>query len=152
MLTSITTRECLEDQTTIVQNIFAIMADMEMTPTEAPADFDQVVSSALYFERESRGVILVECSEELAYLFTSRLMSIDLPVSVDADVADSMGELANMIGGNLKGLLPAETVISMPVLLEKQNVASVVGSRLLLTRLCFASEHGVCRISLFDAD
>ena len=152
MLASLVTPECLEDQTAIVQNIFAIMVDMEMHPTLADAYFDQAVSSALYFEQASKGVILVECSEKLAYIFTARLMSIDVPSSVDADVTDSMAELANMIGGNLKGLMPAETHISMPVVLEKQDVAGVVGNRTLLTQLNFAGEHGLCRITLFDAD
>ncbi len=152
MLASLVTPECLEDQTAIVQNIFAIMVDMEMHLVSAPANFDQVVTSALYFEQASKGVILVECSEELAYLFTSRLMSIDVPDSIDADVADSMAELANMIGGNLKGLMPAETHISMPVLLGRHDLPTVIGTRRLLTELYFASEHGVCRITLYDAD
>ena len=152
MLASLVTPECLEDQTAIVQNIFALMVDMEMHPVEAPANFDQVVSSALYFEQVSKGVIIVECSENLAYLFTARFMSIDLPNSVDDDVADSMAELANMIGGNLKGLMPAETHISTPILLEKESVPAVIGKRTLLTQLYFASEHGVCRVSLFDTD
>lgn len=152
MLAALVTPECLEDQTAIVQNIFATMVDMEMHPTRAAVSFDQAVSSALYFEQASQGVILVECSEDLAYVFTSRLMSIDRPSSVDDDVADSMAELANMIGGNLKGLMPAETHISMPVLLERESVPAVIGRRTLLTRLLFTGDHGLCRISLFDAE
>jgi chemotaxis protein CheX len=33
----------------------------------------------------------------------------------DADVADAVGELVNMIGGNVKSLMPGPSALSLPV-------------------------------------
>jgi len=33
----------------------------------------------------------------------------------DEDVADAVGELVNMIGGNVKSLMPGPSVLSLPV-------------------------------------
>jgi chemotaxis protein CheX len=34
------------------------------------------------------------------------------------DVRDALGELANMVGGNIKGLLPGPTQLSLPLVVE----------------------------------
>jgi chemotaxis protein CheX len=33
----------------------------------------------------------------------------------DSDIADAVGELANIVGGNVKSLLPPPTTLSLPV-------------------------------------
>ena len=58
--------------------------------------------------------MMLECVLPLAFDFTSRLMSVPLPTTVDADVCDSLGELVNMFAGNFKALMPPETGISTP--------------------------------------
>jgi chemotaxis protein CheX len=42
------------------------------------------------------------------------MLGLDGPLD-DEDVADAVGELANMIGGNIKGLMPGPSVLTLPV-------------------------------------
>ena len=59
-------------------------------------------------------------------------MSVPMPTTVDADVCDSMGELVNMIAGNFKALMPAETGISIPsVVRGRDYVLQMRGSKTL---------------------
>lgn len=58
------------------------------------------------------GSISVEASDELARLVTRSMFDcLDAPPD---DVRDAMCELANVIGGNLKGLMPGPSALSVP--------------------------------------
>jgi hypothetical protein len=62
------------------------------------------------------GAVLVRLAPELALRFTRELLQIEPGSSDDPDVTDVVKELANMIGGNLKGLLPEPCTLSLPSL------------------------------------
>src|SRR5579883_3337671 len=64
------------------------------------------------------GAVLVECGRREACRFTGRFLSMDPPDTVSELVRDVMGELANMIGGNLKCLLTGGIDLSTPVVLD----------------------------------
>ncbi len=52
---------------------------------------------------------MFECDRQLACQFAGRFLSVDAPESVNDDVRDVLGELANMIGGNMKSALADRT-------------------------------------------
>lgn len=55
---------------------------------------------------------MIECSESFARWAASRMF--DAEVSSRQDVGDALGELTNMVGGNLKALLPGPNRLSIP--------------------------------------
>ena len=65
------------------------------------------MTSAVQLTGEWNGAVLLECDRGQACRFAARFLSIDLPDAVDDVVRDVLGELANMIGGNLKCVLSA---------------------------------------------
>ncbi len=60
------------------------------------------------------GNIEVRLSSGLARRLTRELMCTEASSNDDADLRDVVGELANMIGGNLKALLPEPCALSLP--------------------------------------
>lgn len=62
--------------------------------------------------------VTIGCTEQLARQIASTMFSAaptDLPM---ADVHDALGEVANMAAGNLKALLPAGHLLSLPEVLD----------------------------------
>ena len=49
-------------------------------------------------------------------------------VVTDAEVVDALGELTNMIGGNVKSLLPAPSQLSLPMVSDSVWPTTVPGS------------------------
>jgi chemotaxis protein CheX len=49
------------------------------------------------------------------------LLGIDVDEISPADVTDAVGELANVIGGNVKSLLPEPSALSLPYVLTADN-------------------------------
>lgn len=92
------------------------------------------------------GRLLINCNPEFAYAFTTQFMQVAPPVSFDADVADALGELANTVGGNYKGLLPPDTALSIPVVSNRQSSREALPKEQELGRLLYAFEGGQCEV------
>lgn len=113
-----------------VQEIFRTMIETETWPLEgAPSNIaEHPIVGAVYLAGGWRGALLIESSAEQAFIWTSKFMSVDLPSSLNDDVRDTIGEFINMIAGNLKSLLPAETVLSIPSVVEgRQFTLRIIG-------------------------
>jgi hypothetical protein len=101
MSTAIFAVEHVAEQQRIAAEVFGVMADIVAEPVSASwPPSEELVTAAIYFTEPWKGAMMLECVLPLAFGFTSRLMSVPLPTSVDADVCDSLAELVNMIAGN----------------------------------------------------
>lgn len=67
------------------------------------------------------GAVAVHCTEALARRATTAMMGIDGPDVVLVDIQDTLGELANMTGGNIKALLPEPCTLGLPVVVEGED-------------------------------
>ncbi|GAB4010144.1 chemotaxis protein CheX [Nocardioides ultimimeridianus] len=82
------------------------------TPFDAPGTW----SAAVSVSGEWQGTITVELSADIAARLTAQMLA--LPPgedAADADLADAVGELVNMVGGNVKSLMPGPSVLSLPM-------------------------------------
>jgi chemotaxis protein CheX len=152
--TSATDLDSLREVTIdIVQQVFVTMLEIDVWPLEnghTPAS-RQAVNSAIYLAGGWRGAVLIEFGPNLAFAVAARLMGIPPPVSIDDDVRDTVGELANIITGNLKPLLPPETTVSMPSVAEGSDFTlKVIGAGESL-RVNFGASEGPFSVVLVRA-
>ena len=103
----------------IVEDVFRTMLNLEVVPgkTTRCSEPDSLTAS-VRFNGEWNGALLVQCSGSQACALTTCLMPDLIPSRVDDDVRDSIGELANMVGGNLKSLMPPGVALSLPSVVE----------------------------------
>lgn len=127
------------------------MLGIEVLPGEQPwLPRSGDITAAIFFAGSWMGAALVECTEHQARIWTGRLLSIPEPSDISDDVRDAMGEIVNMIGGNLKSVLPGGVGLSMPSVVEgKQYSLQVCGSNM-IARQCFASSDGLFGITLVE--
>ena len=107
----------LNEMAPIVSAVFETMLDMEASRTEtawSPGP-DRVIAS-ISLSGEWNGVIDLECDHRQACRFAARFLRDDDPPCVMA--RDVLGELINMIGGNLKCALTSGIALSSPSIAE----------------------------------
>lgn len=76
------------------------------------------------------GAVTVDCSAELAKQLTAAMFMVDPENTTIEEVTDALGELANMVGGNVKALLPEPCRISLPAVADGMDYRlSVPGAR-----------------------
>jgi CheY-specific phosphatase CheX len=139
--------EHISEQVRIVGEVFGVMADIVIerifpSPQAPWPPDEELVTAAIYFTEPWKGAMMLECVLPLAFAFTSRLMSVPLPTSVDADVCDSMSELMNMIAGNFKALMPPETGISIPSVVRGRDYILQMRGTKTFSQTAFRTELG----------
>lgn len=76
------------------------------------------------------GAVLVQCSPEFAAK-AARIIFASEGTGGEDDERDALGELTNMIAGNLKALLPSPSFLALPTVSEGiDHVLEVLGSRM----------------------
>jgi chemotaxis protein CheX len=134
----------------VVQDVFKTMlySDVRESSSEDYNRRSTGVTAAIFFNGEWRGATYIECSEQQALCFTQQLMGIPSPTEIDSDVGDAMGELVNMVGGNLKSALPRGVSLSLPCVLKGKDHNFHVCKVNESFRIAFAGEYGTFWITI----
>ncbi len=127
----------------IAETVFQTMLGMEIAPSEAQwtADPDAVVG-LVRLTGAWNGAVVLETTKEQACEFAGAFLSCPAPKQVDGDVRDVIGELTNMIGGNLKSTMARGAALSPPQVTD--GAAAVAGAA---DRQAFAAQNGLFWVS-----
>ena len=106
----------------IVESIFATMMDLEVCAIDVPwCPAEDRLTSSVDLHGDWNGSVSVECNRHQACQFAGKFLRMEPPEAVDDDVRDVLGELANMIGGNIKSVIAANTHLSTPFVMDGWN-------------------------------
>lgn len=84
-------------------------------PAGLPFESAGVWSASVTVTGGWQGIVTVELTEYVAGALAATMLALPEGIEVvDADVADAVGELVNMVGGNVKSLMPGPSVLSLP--------------------------------------
>ena len=140
---------CIRDRAQIVEAVFANMLSLEVSKCGTPwFPGGDRLTSALHLAGDWNGAVLLECNRRQACRFAGRFLSIDPPEAVDDVVRDVLGELANMIGGNLKPVLTPGIRLSMPSVVDGCDYSLRVCGAKIQQRLAFQSAEGLFWITI----
>jgi chemotaxis protein CheX len=127
----------------IVESVFGSMLGLETRECEEPW-FPSVdrLTAAVHLAGHWNGAVLLECDRCQACRFAGRFLSMDPPDAVDDVVRDVLGELANMIGGNLKCVLTQGIRLSMPSVVDGDDYFVRICGAEVSERVAFGGEEG----------
>ena len=136
----------------VVESVFETMMSLPVNRDGAPW-FPSVdrLTSALHLAGDWNGAVLLECSRSQACRFAGRFLSQDPPDSVDDDVRDVLGELANMIGGNLKCVLTRGIRLSMPSVVDGSDYSMRVCGAEVRERIALGCDEGPFWVTVLAA-
>jgi chemotaxis protein CheX len=113
----------------ITRTIWATLFDLPLELGDAgEPGAESSVTSCVQIDGDWHGALVLKCPMALAQTLTAQMFQTESAPDLD-DVRDALGELANMVGGNVKALLPAPSQISLPaVAMGSDYQLSVVGT------------------------
>ncbi len=127
----------------VVQSVFETMMSLTVnedgTPWFPSADR---LTSAVHLAGDWNGAVLLECRPEPGLPLRRPVPLQDPPGSVDDDVRDVLGELANMIGGNLKCVLTRGIRLSMPSVVDGSDYCMRVCGAEIRERIALGCDDG----------
>ncbi len=137
----------------IVRDVWGSFLAMDVVPA-APDEGSLVgdtMTGCVHVTGEWEGSVLVETTAIHAQHAAEAMFAAD-PGSLSADeVGDALGELTNMVGGNIKGLLPAPSKLSLPSVAGGESYTLRVPGAVLMERVLLEGPAGPVRVSLWRA-
>ncbi len=130
------------------QEVFDTMIMMTVEAKKAAAVSDSVfesnISTMLGLGGEIRGLLAIHFPEKVAVEITSSFLGMTV-AELDDDVQDAIGELANMVAGNLKNFFSAnkiQTELAIPTIVvgKSYRTSGLAGAD--KVRVFFDSEPG----------
>jgi chemotaxis protein CheX len=135
----------------IVEHVFETMMGMEVRACDTPwPPGGELITAAISLAGTWKGAVIVECGLPEAFLFTSRMLGVDKPTCLNDDVRDALGELANMVGGNLKSVLPGGVGLSLPTVVWGSDYTMQICRAGTAMRWVFGGESGAFSVALIE--
>ena len=92
-------------------------------------DDGERVTGCVHLSGAYTGSIILSCSAPAARDAAAALFSMQPGDVTQSEIVDAIGELANMIGGNVKSMLPGPSALSLPAVVHGQ--LSVPGAQVM---------------------
>jgi len=114
----------VDDLREIAEQVWAAYLDPEgVRPflVGEPGEPGTAVSASVSLTGGWHGHVVVSCSSGAARHAAAAFLAMEAGEDRDEDMTDVMGELANIVGGNVKSMLPAATLVSLPHVVNGAN-------------------------------
>jgi len=92
---------------------------------------------------------LVDISTALAHAGAVNMLRLAAEAITDRDLREVADETVNIVGGNLKGLLPRPSRLSLPTCLTEHEVVERTAGCDLLEDTAVGCDEGLVRVRLF---
>jgi CheY-specific phosphatase CheX len=134
----------------IARTIWATLFELPLEDGDsAQLGPESTVTSCVQIDGAWHGAVVLQCPLTLARTLTAAMFQADTAPELD-EVHDALGELTNMLGGNVKALLPGPSRISLPaVAVGSDYHMSVVGTNA-VTSLSFTCDGHPLRVTLLQ--
>ncbi len=149
MITEIST----EELTALVEEIFGLMANIQLTPSVNLIACDKstgYITSAVQIVGDWQGAVQLDMDLELARRVCANLMGVDSNDLSPQDIRDAAGELANMTGGSVKTLRAPTCGLSLPSVVTGRDYEFSLSQGTLVQASSFRHECGTLTISIFE--
>jgi chemotaxis protein CheX len=151
MLLDTAVRMHKQDLEAVVGSVFSTMMGVDVWPSDAPCPGPAgLLTAAVYLTGPWEGAVFVHCHPQQACDFAGRFMGMPPPEAVDDDVRDVMGELANMIAGNLKCTFCPGIRVSIPSVVDGCGYALRVCGGHIVCQAGFDTPGGAVWVTLID--
>ena len=108
-----------EDVIAVVSEVWETMLGVHLRPSEpelfSPAD--RLAVSMVSIVGDTSGMVSVKSSLHTACGLAAAVFGLEPELLRTDDIVDGFGEIVNIVGGNIKGLLPGSTAVSLPTVM-----------------------------------
>lgn len=136
------------------REVFELMLGCELQPFTPDTPQPLEVTSMVGLAGELCGVLSVCCSRESAVVMASKMLGVE-PAKIGDELADALGEIANMVAGNFKNKVSGlgdGCMLSVPTVVigADYNVHSLADSHTLELNLLFEGKPVAISLTIPD--
>ncbi|HYO84930.1 MAG TPA: chemotaxis protein CheX [Dermatophilaceae bacterium] len=135
-----------DDVVHIVREVWSSMLGLEAHSCEETAPYGgPAMAGSVGISGATDCLIALQVQTDGARQFAAAMFGLEVTEISDDDVADAVGELTNMVGGNIKSLLPEPSSLSLPVVAQGSNpLLRVVGGTVIFEAAFVSNNYPIC--------
>jgi chemotaxis protein CheX len=146
--------EVIEQVDDITQTVWATLFDAPMV-ARSPDDpalprAARSITACVQITGPHDAVVTVMCATELGRKVAAKFFDVPEADATLDEVRDAMGEIANMVGGNLKGLLPGPSRLSLPAVTEGADYTTDIRGTKELRAFAYVAEGAIFKVTVFE--
>ena len=135
----------------IVQSVFATMLNIAVTRVHEPVPEERdALLATIQISGAWMGSIVLDLTPQVSIAAASAMLQLPLEDVAEMDQQDVAAELVNMIGGNLKSMLPGPSFLSLPTIVSGQNIGLQVHNATLIEHVSLQSPVGRVQVRLYE--
>jgi chemotaxis protein CheX len=135
----------------IVQSIFSTMLNKDLVRVDEPTLVDrESLLATVQISGQWMGSVVLALSSDAAHTAAATMLQISDHDVTDVDKQDVAAELVNMVGGNLKSLLPGPSFLSLPTIVSGSDFGLRMHHAQLIDDVVLSGDVGVLRIRLYE--
>jgi chemotaxis protein CheX len=126
-----------DDLFSLAESVWSSMLGLELERAD-DADGkvgDRTITSCVQITGEWEGAVTIACSSTLAARLASAMFALEPDELDDEMTRDAMGEIANMTGGNVKGVAPGQNTLTLPTVSEGEEGTLRIAKTVKLNRV-----------------
>lgn len=114
---------CNSDILAITQNVLETMVNMGVCEGESNTtpSHSERMTGCVQISGTWRGAVVIQTTEGFARRAASEMLDIEAENITIADMEDTLAEITNMIGGNIKSQVPSPSYLSLPSVTTGQD-------------------------------
>ncbi len=122
----------LDDETLseLTRSVWEMLLGMEPAPRDAGPPEHVALVTSVDITGAWQGSVSLSFPPALGPVLASAMLACTAEEASDSMVRDVVGELANVIGGNVKGLVPGPSKLSLPRVERSTQTTTAAGQRL----------------------
>lgn len=133
----------------VTQEVWSTVLGMRIQPTEfGSPQAERFVIGKVNISGAWQGAVTLGCSAELARRVAGAMFALGPAAASVGEVRDAVGELTNMVGGNIKTLLKGDCRLSLPAVVGEVDYAARADAPAVLHEVWFACEGGFVLVSV----
>ncbi|MCA9197462.1 MAG: chemotaxis protein CheX [Planctomycetales bacterium] len=129
----------------LTRNVCQAMLGLDITPSPSPASSETQLTSKVCISGQWNRTIEVVASPEAARCLAATMFCMDPSEVAASEIEDAVSEVANMIGGNVKGILGGDCELSLPSI---ESQSSVTLETEPIAKATFDLDNGVLQVLL----
>ena len=145
---------CEEEIFQITENVWNSILGLKIGRRECPlleACEERSLTGYVQYTGAWHGAFLLDCSFSLARRIAAIMFRFETAQTSVEDICDALGEMANITGGNVKGLLPEPCRLALPVVVidGSSSALHLLGSQI-VTQINLECEQEPFRVTLLS--
>ncbi|MEX2291028.1 MAG: chemotaxis protein CheX [Mycobacteriales bacterium] len=145
-----------DDLITITQDVWSSFLDLDLgsVPVESAALAGPVLTAVVSISGAWEGSLQLDCPQGHAVAAAATMFSAEIGTVTHEQACDALGELANVVTGNVKSLLPAPSALSIPSVRTTSpdpRPEAAGAPPALLRRVAFVAAPGPLHVSIWKA-